>query len=120
MTMSDNPYSSPATSPVRGTSQPGATGEVRIASFGVLQTAKVLAVLYFLITAIFCIPFGLFMMVAGGASNNAAAGIGGGIGLLFFPVIYAIGGFIGGIIACFFYNLVAGWVGGISVNLDRG
>lgn len=113
----DNPYSSPETMPSRGT---GPGGEVRIASFGILQTAKVMAVLYAIVSAIFVIPIALFMMAVGGASNNAAAGIGGAIGLLFAPILYGIAGFIGGIIACFFYNLVAGWVGGISVKLDRG
>ena len=44
-----------------------------------------------------------------------------GIGALlaiFLPVLYAIAGFIGGIIAAFVYNLVATWTGGIEIALS--
>jgi xanthine/uracil permease len=52
----------------------------QIKSFGVLQTAKFAAILYFIFTAIFMIPFGLITLVAGriGAlppGSSAAAAI---------------------------------------------
>ena len=40
---------------------------VQIKSFGVLQTAKFSAVMYFIFSAIFMIPFGLITLVAGSA-----------------------------------------------------
>jgi len=40
---------------------------VQIKSFGVLQTAKFAAVMYFIFSAIFMIPFGLITLVAGSA-----------------------------------------------------
>ncbi len=48
--------------------------------------------------------------------------LGGAIGLLFFailgPVFYGVLGFIFTAIACLVYNLLAGWIGGIEVELD--
>jgi hypothetical protein len=35
------------------------------------------------------------------------------------PVFYAVAGFVGGAIMAFLYNLVAGWVGGIELDLGR-
>jgi len=37
--------------------------------------------------------------------------------IIIFPIIYAIAGFIGGLITGAIYNLVAGWVGGIKIEL---
>jgi uncharacterized membrane protein len=37
--------------------------------------------------------------------------------LIFMPIIYAIGGYLGGLIFAAMYNLVAGAVGGIVIDL---
>lgn len=45
----------------------------------------------------------------------------GGIGwlsIIVFPIVYAIAGFIGGIILGMLYNLVAGWTGGVELTLS--
>lgn len=50
-----------------------------------------------------------------------AAGMMGGLGLLsimVFPILYAIMGFISGLIGAFIYNIVAGYVGGVKVDLE--
>lgn len=39
--------------------------------------------------------------------------------VIIYPIIYAIIGFISGVIAAFLYNIVAGWVGGIEMELGR-
>ena len=42
----------------------------------------------------------------------------GGIALaVMFPIIYAVGGFVGGIIAAALYNLVAKWTGGLEFEV---
>ena len=42
-----------------------------------------------------------------------------GIGMVIaFPLIYACFGFIFGIIAAWLYNVVAGWTGGIEVEMQ--
>jgi len=89
--------------------------------FGVLQMAKVLGVVYFLMTAIFCIPAGFFLMLMGGLQGQEGlmGGAIGGIGMFFLPVLYGVGGFIGGAILAAIYNVVAGLVGGIEVELQQ-
>lgn len=114
--MSDNPYASPSTSP----SVPPAAGTMRLRRIGVLQTAKFLAVMYAVLGLIIAVPIGLIAMAAGGNAGSGAGIAGGFIGILIAPVLYGIGGFIGGAIAAFIYNLVAGWVGGIEFELQRG
>jgi hypothetical protein len=37
---------------------------------------------------------------------------------LFMPVIYGVMGFIFGVIGAAIYNLVAGWIGGIEVEVE--
>jgi hypothetical protein len=38
--------------------------------------------------------------------------------VIFLPIIYAVAGFIGGLIAGALYNLLAGWTGGIEVTVE--
>lgn len=110
--MSDNPYASPTTNP----SAPVAAGTMRIRRIGVLQTAKILAITYALISVIVVIPMMLFMMVAGGSGSGAGVSA---IAMLFAPILYGIAGFIGGAIGAFIYNIVAGWVGGMEIELVK-
>lgn len=94
---------------------------VVVKRFGVLQMAKIMGVLYFLMSAIFFIPAGLFMLLMGGLQGQEGlmGGAIGGIGMFFLPVFYGVGGFIGGAILAAFYNLVAGFVGGIEVEVEQ-
>ena len=85
----------------------------RITRFSVAQTAKVFAVIYALVGLLFT-PF---FLLAG-----ALAPEGGRFSTVFalaFPVIYAVVGYVGVAIGCAIYNMVAGWVGGIEVELDQ-
>jgi len=43
----------------------------------------------------------------------------GALSIVIFPIIYAIGGFIAGIIYAFIYNIIAGKFGGIVVDLQN-
>lgn len=38
--------------------------------------------------------------------------------IIIFPVSYAIMGFVAGLLGAYIYNLVAGWVGGIEIELE--
>ncbi len=108
--MSDNPYASTTTP-----SMPVAAGTMRIRRIGVLQMAKIMAITYALISLIVFIPMMLFMMVAGGSSGAGVSAI----AMLFAPILYGIAGFIGGAIGAFIYNIVAGWVGGMEIELVK-
>ncbi len=39
--------------------------------------------------------------------------------LIILPLLYLIGGFIGGIVSAFFYNLVAKIIGGLEFNAEK-
>ncbi len=71
------------------------------------QTAKVFAVLYFLMS----LPLIGFMAIMFSFSPTPSPGLGF---LIFLPFIYLIFGFIFTAIGAWIYNLVAKWVGGIE------
>lgn len=74
-----------------------------------------IGILYGLLGLIF-VPFFLLMAVIGSRSGPAAT-LGGAFFAILFPVMYAVGGFIGGIIAAAIYNLVAKWTGGLEFEV---
>lgn len=85
----------------------------RIRRFSVGQTAKVFGVMYALIGLCFAPFFFLF---------SAMAPEGQSFGTIFaiaMPVLYGAMGLVGAAIGCVLYNLIAGWVGGIEMELDQ-
>lgn len=85
----------------------------RIQRFGVLQTAKVIAVLYALMGLVF-VP--IFLIVSMFSPNKGGPGTGFA---LLMPILYGVLGFVVTAISCAIYNFVAGLVGGIEVELDE-
>ena len=78
----------------------------QIIRFSPFQNAKVLAVLYFVIS----IPFALLMMLM-------PTPPGAGWMRMFYiamPIVYLVVGFIFALIGCWVYNLVAPYVGGFE------
>jgi hypothetical protein len=90
----------------------------RIKRFGVYQTAKVFGIIYFLATAIFLIPIGLIVNMAGG-DNLGGLPFGGGMFFLILPVFYGIIGFLITALGCFIYNLIVQWTGGIEIEVEN-
>jgi hypothetical protein len=84
----------------------------QIRRFGIGQTAKVVAVLYALMGLVF-VP----VILVAAMFTPKETGFGTGFALVL-PIFYGIAGFIFTAIGCALYNLVAGWVGGIEVELD--
>jgi hypothetical protein len=84
----------------------------QIRRFGVAQTAKVIGVLYALMGVIL-IP--VFLVIAMFSPNEQGFGSGFALAL---PIIYGVMGFVLTAIGCLVYNLVAGWVGGVEVELE--
>lgn len=86
----------------------------RIKRFSIGQSAKFLAVLYALFGLIFT-PFFLLM----GMFAPEGSGSFGTMFAIAMPIIYAVMGVVGGVIGAALYNLVAGWVGGIEVEIEE-
>ena len=79
----------------------------RITGMSVLQTGKLLALLYGFMSVIM-LPFMLF-----GMSRSPDGGM-----MLFMLLLYPIMGFVGGIIMAALYNLASKWVGGFEVTVE--
>lgn len=92
-----------------------------IKRIGVLK----LAIFQCLVMAMLGVLIALVMMLFGsmiggliGHNAGAAGMLGGLIMLIILPILYGVLGFIAGAIGAFLYNLVAGWVGGIEMDVD--
>lgn len=61
----------------------------------------------------------LISLIGGAFVEEAIGSIIFGIGaIIYFPIMYGIMGFISGVIMAFLYNLIAGWIGGIEVEIE--
>jgi len=95
-----------------------------------LQAGKMLAAFYGLMALVF-VPFMMIFMALGSfAAKAQGAGahgapplpfmLGMGVGfMLLLPVMYAVMGFIFGVLSAFVYNLLAGWIGGFSLQFEQ-
>ena len=97
---------------------------VRIRRFSVVKTATVVALMYMVIVAVFAIPFFLLFAVTGVSVNGGPTqAVGNGLSLLLVAIVaalvYGLIGWVFTAVLCLLYNLVAGWVGGIEVEVDR-
>ncbi|MCX6953093.1 MAG: hypothetical protein NTV51_13145, partial [Verrucomicrobia bacterium] len=89
----------------------------RIAPF---QLGKMAACLYGAMGLLF-VPFFLLMTLASAKMPAAQSGMFAAMGVGFAlcaPVLYAVMGFIGGVLSAAIYNLVAKWIGGIEVEVE--
>lgn len=88
----------------------------RIRRINPVQAAKIVATLYLFIGVIF-VPIFIFISRFSPQGGGFFAGLGVGLAVLV-PVLYAAFGFVGTLIAAALYNLVAGWVGGIEIEVE--
>lgn len=79
----------------------------RITRLSVLQTGKLLAILYAFMSVIM-LPFMLI-----GMSKSPGGGF-----MLLMLLLYPIMGFVGGIIMAALYNLASKWIGGLEVTVE--
>src|SRR5262245_33790015 len=102
---------------------------MRIKRIGIGSAAKLSGAIYGALGLIFGLIFGLFSLVGMGLASRIAAdsaeappaflGALFGVGaIVLFPLLYGVMGFIMGAISAALYNLFAGWVGGLEVDLE--
>lgn len=96
----------------------------QIRRIGVLSAAKILGVLYAAIGLIGGAIFSCISIIGAASAfsdelGSDAFGALFGLGaIIIFPIMYGIMGFIGGAIMAFLYNLIAGAIGGIELELS--
>jgi hypothetical protein len=95
----------------------------RIRRFGIVKTATTVAVLYMVVVAVFLVPF--LLLFAAAASNlptgatNISVGVGSMVAIGLVAIFgYGLVGWVITAISCALYNLVAGWVGGVEIQLE--
>jgi hypothetical protein len=102
---------------------------LRIKKLGVLSVAKMQGVMGLVIGLIIGVIYGLIIIAYSllGASilkGNSSLAVGGGgvvvgiIAMIAIPIIYGIIGFIGGALGALLYNLFAGMVGGVEIEVE--
>ena len=100
---------------------------MELKSVGIWSCGKIMGAMYFL----FGLLLGGFMAMIsvlgvaidqqqGNAAGNPAAAFAamGVVSVIVIPIIYGVIGLIGGIISAAIYNLLAGMLGGIEMNLE--
>ncbi len=81
---------------------------------GVVSAAKISGVL----AAIFGLILGIVCAFIGGGLGSLGVVPGWLVNLIGFPIIYGLVGVIGGALYAALYNLVAGLVGGLEIELE--
>ena len=103
--------------------------KVQIKRMGVFSCAKIYSITLAAMGLIVGVIYGLIFMVVGGAMmagggrDSGAAGASslviGLVMMIAIPVFYGIIGFIGGIIGALVYNVAAGVVGGLELEIEN-
>jgi hypothetical protein len=98
---------------------------VRVTRIGVLSAAKMYAVLMGFFGLIFGAILALVSLLGAGVAatsddGGSALAFGLGIGaVIALPIMYGLLGFISGLIGAWIYNVVAGLVGGLEIELSQ-
>jgi hypothetical protein len=102
---------------------------VEIRRIGVVSFALMTALIYVVLGLIFGLLFACLSLVGLGAiasNTEELLGLSGGTAVMALiyaiclPLVYGVLGFIGGAIVALVYNLVAGFAGGVQVELRGG
>jgi len=96
---------------------------VEIKSIALIRCGTVCAVLYAflgLLEALVVVP--IMSLAPAGTPNAFPAGMRSVLGVggfIFLPILFAVVGFIGGLITALVYNLVARWTGGFEFRVEQ-
>jgi hypothetical protein len=102
--------------------------KMRLKKVGVLSYAKISTVIMAIVGLFLGIFYEILNLAFGSQIASAAAAGGtqpdplmtmGPWVILVMPVMYAIMGFIMGVIGAWLYNLIAKWVGGVEVEFEK-
>ena len=93
-----------------------------IKRIGPLSVARLSGMLYAILGLIFGGIFSLIALAGGFASDTeGAAGVGAIVGVgavVAFPILYGLIGFVATLIGAWLYNVAAGVVGGVEVDIQ--
>ena len=93
----------------------------RIQKVGVGQLAKMLGILYFLMGFVFVALFAVFSRAWPGPGGAGMPGFGFATGfgaVIIMPLLYGVFGVVSGALSALLYNFVAGFLGGVEIDLE--
>ncbi|MEO9803797.1 MAG: hypothetical protein ABJF04_11140 [Reichenbachiella sp.] len=90
---------------------------IRVKRFGVLQTAKIVAVIYALVSLVILMPFFLIGSMLSEEFFPELEEF-GAVAVVMLPIVYGIFGFIFTAVGCVVYNLIASFTGGIEIEME--
>ena len=96
----------------------------RLTSVSPLKLGITLGVIYGILSLIIAVPLFLIFSMVGAASAARGGGpalpaLFSGVFIVFLPFIYAVLGFVAGVIMAFVYNVVAKWTGGVEFTTEE-
>lgn len=93
---------------------------VTLRKIGVLSLAKIEAIIMIIIGLIIGIFSGILSSLLRTTEYaTESTFVLGWWAVIVFPIFYGLIGFIGGAIGALLYNLIAGWVGGVELDLRK-
>ncbi len=111
----------PAPTGYQASMQSGLRTIRRVDLASAFKVGAILSAMFWAVFGLFFVMFGSVISSMAAASGQRGAGlpmVGGFMAYLMGIVMYAIFGGIFTVIYAFMYNLVAGWVGGLQVEID--
>ncbi|MBW3564023.1 MAG: hypothetical protein KY459_04805 [Acidobacteria bacterium] len=87
---------------------------------GAVSLGKIMGIIYAVFGLIVGVLLALVSLMWGAEGAEAFGGMmmGGFSAIIIAPIVYGITGFIAGIISALIYNVAAGWVGGIELEIE--
>ena len=82
----------------------------QISRISIHQTSKVISLIYFVVSAVVCIPVGIFGLISTGNMES--------LFMVIVPVVYLVAGYIMIAVVSWVYNLIAASFGGIELTLQ--
>lgn len=91
--------------------------KTKVKKIGVLQTAKISAIIFFLISLVVFVPVMLIMVIIGAISGNTEIWT-AILPIIIMPILYPLIGFLMTALWCWLYNVIAKKIGGIEIEFE--
>lgn len=83
----------------------------QVSRISIHQTSKVMSLIYFVISAIFCIPMAIFGVLSTGEMES--------LFMLLAPIFYLVFGYLMIAVFAWVYNLIAASFGGVEFTIQH-
>jgi len=92
---------------------------LEIKKIDVLSLAKIIGLIYAFFGLLIGMIFSLMSLLGLEPDPSGPASSFGVAAIIMFPLVYALAGFLSGILTALFYNLSTKWVGGLKMEMKQ-